>query len=70
MVTVPVMGAEWGKTELYDMTKSGKQAKVAEARRQKARAFLRGEKGCCGIPWLNRKFWVIFIFVACFLVIA
>jgi hypothetical protein len=65
MVTVPVMGSEWTKRELHDMSKTGKKANAAEARREKMREFWRGNKGLCGIRWLTRKVIVIIVFVCC-----
>jgi hypothetical protein len=68
MVTVPVMGAEWTKRELRNMTKSGRKADKAEARRDKMRDFWRGNNGICGIRWLTRKVVVIVIFIVLILI--
>lgn len=54
IVTVPALGPEWKKSEMRDMTKAGRREKKAETRRQKWKAWNRGEKGLCG-NWFTRK---------------
>ncbi|KAH9480385.1 hypothetical protein JR316_0006983 [Psilocybe cubensis] len=48
MVTVPALGAEWGKDELYQSTKAGKRERKKEKRAQFWKAWNRGERGLCG----------------------
>lgn len=67
MVTVPALGAEWGKSELRDMTKAGRREKKTETRQEKWKQWNRGERGMCG-SYCTRKIFVWFLFgfvVAC-----
>ena len=59
MVTVPALGAEWGKDEMKAMTQRGKNQAKAEKRREKVKRFWRGDEGICGVQWLRRKVIVI-----------
>lgn len=61
MVTVPALGAEWGKDELRDMTKSARREKKRESRREKWKQWNRGERGMCG-SYCTRKIFVWFLF--------
>ncbi|KAF7299490.1 hypothetical protein MIND_00899100 [Mycena indigotica] len=63
MVTVPAMGAEWGKDEMHGMTKAGKRERKAEERTRIWRDWTRGNKGG---KWLTKR---VIVFVA-FIVIA
>ncbi|KAF7323512.1 hypothetical protein MKEN_00570800 [Mycena kentingensis (nom. inval.)] len=45
IVTVPAMGAEWGKQEMRDMTRAGRRKIKAEKRKQFWRSVRRGERG-------------------------
>jgi len=65
MVTVPALGAEWGKDELKNMTKQGRREKKAENFGRKWKAFNRGEYGIFGRKWLTRRTIVFFIFGLC-----
>lgn len=62
MVTVPALGAEWGKDELKDMTKRGRREKEKENLGRKWKAFNRGEYGIFGRKWLTRRTLVFFLF--------
>jgi hypothetical protein len=62
MVTVPALGAEWQKSEMRAMTKTGRREAKAERRKDWWTAFKRGESGLCGIKWLNRRFLAFFLF--------
>jgi hypothetical protein len=57
LVTVPALGAEWGRDEMRDMTKAARKEKKAEA-------WYRDERGLCG-KWFTRKFLVFFVFGLC-----
>jgi len=61
LVTVPAMGAEWGRSEMRDMTKAGKREKKIESRTRKWKEWNRGERGLCG-RWFTRRFLVFFLF--------
>lgn len=61
MVSVPVLGPEWGKGELHDNTRRGKADIREEKRRTAVREWSRDQRGMCGIKWLSRK-WFTFIF--------
>lgn len=65
LVTVPALGAEWGKDELKDMTKRGRKEKKSEERGRKWKAFNRGEYGMFGSKWLTRRTLVFSLFALC-----
>ncbi|KAI9509980.1 hypothetical protein F5148DRAFT_1274975 [Russula earlei] len=65
MVTVPALGAEWGKDELKAMTKRGRREEKSEDRSRKWKAFNRGQYGLCGRKWLTRRTLVFVIFALC-----
>jgi len=64
MVTVPALGAEWGKEELRSMTKTGRREKKKETRSEFWKSWNRGERGLCG-HYFTRKFLVFFLFGLC-----
>ncbi|KAF8627373.1 hypothetical protein AX17_006188 [Amanita inopinata Kibby_2008] len=64
MVTVPAMGPEWSKAELHDMTKASRKEKKYETRREKWKAWNRGERGMCG-RYCTRKVFVFALFAVC-----
>jgi hypothetical protein len=64
MVTVPALGAEWGKEEMYQMTKTGRKERKQEARNNFWKSWNRGERGLCG-RYLTRKVLVFFLFGLC-----
>lgn len=61
MVTVPALGPEWGRSEMRDMTKAGRREKKTESRREKFKAWNRGERGICG-PYFTRRVLVFTVF--------
>jgi hypothetical protein len=66
MVTVPALGAEWGKDELKGMTKRGrKELENPGGFRQKWRKFNRGQYGLFGSKWLTRRTVVFVAFGLC-----
>ena len=65
MVTVPALGAEWGKDELKDMTKRGRREKEAEDFGRKWKLFHRGQYGLFGRKWLTRRTLVFSLFGLC-----
>ena len=66
MVTVPALGAEWGKDELKAMTKKGrKEQKNSEGFGPKWRKFNRGQYGLFGSKWLTRRTVVFIAFAVC-----
>ncbi|KAH9960189.1 hypothetical protein BC827DRAFT_1133648 [Russula dissimulans] len=65
LVTVPALGAEWGKDELKGMTKRGRKEKKSEDRAQKWKAFNRGQYGLCGSKWFTRRTVVFIAFAVC-----
>lgn len=65
MVTVPALGAEWGKDELKAMTKKGRKEQNSEGFGRKWRAFNRGQYGLFGRKWLTRRTLVFVIFATC-----
>jgi hypothetical protein len=64
MVTVPALGAEWGKAELHHITKTGKRERKTEARKEFWKSWNRGERGLCG-RYFTRKVLVFFLFGLC-----
>ena len=64
MVTVPALGAEWGKDEMYQMTKTGRKERKHETRKDFWKAWNRGERGLCG-RYFTRKVLVWFLFGLC-----
>jgi hypothetical protein len=65
LVTVPALGAEWGKNELKAMTKKGRKEDKSEDFGRKWRAFNRGQYGLFGSKWLTRRTVVFLIFGLC-----
>jgi len=65
MVTVPALGAEWGKDELNAMTKKGRKEQKSEGFGPKWRAFNRGQYGLFGRKWLTRRTVVFVVFAVC-----
>jgi len=65
LVTIPALGAEWDRSEMKKMTKSGRRAVKNDERRAQWRAWNRGEIGLCGTKWFTKKFLVWFIFTWC-----
>jgi hypothetical protein len=65
MVTVPALGAEWGKDELKDMTKRGRREKDKENFGRKWKMFNRGQYGLFGSKWLTRRTLVFTLFGLC-----
>ncbi|KAF8817047.1 hypothetical protein BYT27DRAFT_7204841 [Phlegmacium glaucopus] len=64
MVTVPALGPEWGKDEMYQMTKAAKSERKNESRAQFWKSWNRGQRGLCG-PYFTRKVLVFFLFGLC-----
>ncbi|PPQ65901.1 hypothetical protein CVT26_000921 [Gymnopilus dilepis] len=64
MVTVPALGAEWSKDELYNATKAGKRERRLESRKEFWKAWKRGERGLCG-RYFTRKVLIWFLFGLC-----
>jgi hypothetical protein len=65
MVTVPALGAEWGKHELKGMTKRARREKKRENLGRKWKLFNRGQYGLFGSKWLTRRTIVFVIFGLC-----
>lgn len=65
LVTIPALGAEWERSEMKQMTKSGRREVKNDERRAQWRAWNRGEIGLCGTKWFTKKFLVFFIFTWC-----
>lgn len=64
MVTVPALGAEWGREEMRQMTKSARREKKADSRKEKFKAWRRDETGICG-KYFTRRSMVIALFALC-----
>ncbi|WWC93719.1 hypothetical protein V866_000555 [Kwoniella sp. B9012] len=62
MVSVPMLGPEWQKSELHELSRRG-QAELRGDKRSKAwKEWTRDQRGLCGIKWLTRKVLVFIIF--------
>lgn len=70
MVSVPVLGPEWTKSELRGISGRGKNDRKRDKRTKNWRAWNRDQKGCCGISWLTRTVFVFafFFFLAALIV--
>jgi hypothetical protein len=64
-VTVPALGPEWQRSEMKQMTKSGRREVKNDERLAKWKAWNRGETGLCGTRWFTRKFLAFFLFGLC-----
>ena len=64
MVTVPALGPEWGKEEMYKMTKTGRKERNRENRKEFWKAWNRDQRGLCG-RYFTRKVLVFFLFGLC-----
>jgi hypothetical protein len=64
MVTVPALGAEWGKDELHQATKAGRRERKQETSKQFWKSWNRGERGLCG-RYFTRKVLVWSLFALC-----
>ncbi|TYJ56118.1 hypothetical protein B9479_003228 [Cryptococcus floricola] len=63
LVSVPVLGPEWRKGELHDMSRRGQNEIQGDKRKRAWRAWNRDQRGLCGMRWLSRKVLVMIIFV-------
>ena len=61
MVTVPALGAEWGKEDLRGMTKAAKKEERQERRALKFKLWNRDQRGIGG-TFLTRRNTVILLF--------
>lgn len=61
MVTVPALGAEWGKEELHQATKAGKRERKVESRKHFWKEWNRGHRGLCG-HYFTRRVLIFFLF--------
>lgn len=64
MVTVPALGAEWGKDEMHQLTKAGKTERKIESRVEFWKSWNRGQRGLCG-RYFTRKVFIFFLFGLC-----
>ncbi|GFZ49453.1 hypothetical protein JCM24511_07573 [Saitozyma sp. JCM 24511] len=65
LVSVPVLGPEWDKSELHDLSRRGQAEIGAEKRRTAWLAWTRDQRGICGVRWLTRRVVVFGMFVFC-----
>ncbi|KAI9637345.1 uncharacterized protein MKK02DRAFT_23934 [Dioszegia hungarica] len=61
LVSVPVLGPEWQKSELHELSRRGKSAVRKEKRQRIWREWTRDQRGVCGVTWLTRKMLVIIL---------
>jgi len=65
MVSVPVLGPDWQKSELHDLSRRGK-SEIRQERRVRAwREWKRDQRGLFGVRWLTRKALVFSLFAIC-----
>ncbi|KAH8090725.1 hypothetical protein HD553DRAFT_265989 [Filobasidium floriforme] len=62
LVTVPALGAEWSKNELYSQTRRAKQEARREKRGKMWREWNRDQRGCCGVGWMTKRMLVVVTF--------
>ncbi|WVQ81916.1 hypothetical protein IAT38_004043 [Cryptococcus sp. DSM 104549] len=62
LVSVPVLGPEWKKGELHDMSRRGQAEIRGESRTRAWREWTRDQRGLCGIKWMTRKVLVCILF--------
>ncbi|EIW67321.1 hypothetical protein TREMEDRAFT_33878 [Tremella mesenterica DSM 1558] len=65
MVSVPVLGPEWHKSELHEMSKTGRNEVTREKRVRAWREWKRDQRGLCGVAWLTRRLLVFTLFFVC-----
>ncbi|WWD18980.1 hypothetical protein CI109_103437 [Kwoniella shandongensis] len=65
LVSVPVLGAEWQKSELHELSRRGQSELRGEKRTRAWREWTRDQRGLCGSRWFTRRILVgaIFAFV-------
>jgi hypothetical protein len=65
LVSVPVLGAEWKKSELHQLSRSGRKEERRDRRKRRWHKFSRDEQrtGCYG--WSLRQLIVWGLFIAC-----
>ncbi|WVN90224.1 uncharacterized protein L203_105460 [Cryptococcus depauperatus CBS 7841] len=62
LVSVPVLGPEWRKVELHDLSRRG-QSEIKDHKRKRAwRAWTRDQRGLFGTKWLTRRVFIFFVF--------
>jgi len=64
MVTVPALGPEWGKDEMYQMTKTARKEQKRDDRNEFWKAWNRDQRGLCG-RYFTRRVLVFFLFGLC-----
>ncbi|WVR07461.1 hypothetical protein IAU60_004502 [Kwoniella sp. DSM 27419] len=62
LISVPVLGAEWQKSELHELSRRGQSELRGEKRTRAWREFTRDQRGMCGIRWMTRKLFVFLVF--------
>ncbi|KAL0249839.1 hypothetical protein I308_103141 [Cryptococcus tetragattii IND107] len=65
LVSVPVLGPEWKKTELHDLSRRGQSGIKAEKRKRAWLEWRRDQRGLCGVRWLTRRVVVGASFLFC-----
>ncbi|ORY35457.1 hypothetical protein BCR39DRAFT_461648, partial [Naematelia encephala] len=63
MISVPVLGPEWQKSELHELSRRG-QSEIRQEHRGRAwKEWTRDQRGTCGIRWLTRRTLVFALFL-------
>ncbi|WWC63214.1 uncharacterized protein I303_105814 [Kwoniella dejecticola CBS 10117] len=62
MVSVPMLGPEWQKSELHELSRRGQAELKGDKRSRAWKEWTRDQRGLCGIKWLTRKVLVFIIF--------
>ncbi|WRT68339.1 uncharacterized protein IL334_005315 [Kwoniella shivajii] len=62
MISVPMLGPEWQKSELHELSRRGQAELKGEQRTKAWREWTRDQRGICGVRWLTRKVLVFIVF--------
>ncbi|KAK8854871.1 hypothetical protein IAR55_003610 [Kwoniella newhampshirensis] len=62
LVSVPVLGPEWQKSELHELSRRGQAELRGEKRTRAWREWTRDQRGLCGMKWFTRKMLVGILF--------
>ncbi|OCF40816.1 hypothetical protein I317_05351 [Kwoniella heveanensis CBS 569] len=62
LVSVPVLGPEWKKTELHELSRRGQSELKGDKRTRAWREWTRDQRGLFGVKWLTRKVFVFIVF--------
>ncbi|WVQ99938.1 hypothetical protein IAU59_007081 [Kwoniella sp. CBS 9459] len=62
LISVPVLGPEWKKTELHELSRRGQSELQGDKRTRAWREWTRDQRGLFGVKWLTRRVFVFAMF--------